>query len=275
MFCTFMYPMPIWTKCDTFAPDHATYNRAMGNANHVLVVDDDQEIRQLLAEHMHKQGWRVSTGAGAVDMWAVLASSPVDVIVLDVMLPGVDGLQLLRTLRNSAHAAVPVVMLTAMGEEIDRIIGLEMGADDYLAKPFAPRELVARLKSVLRRVHMLPPGQAQMRLRYAHFCDWTFDAAQRHLVHRDGTMTPLNGAEFALLAFLLEHPQQVVSRDQLLVQLAGRDTDVFDRSIDLRVSRLRRRLRDDARDPCIVKTIRHEGYVLAQEVAWSAVQGLS
>ena len=117
---------------------------------------------------------------------------------------------------------------------------------------------------------MLPPGQAQARLRYAHFGCWTLDTVQRHLLHRDGTVTPLNAAEFALLLFLLQHPQQVVSRDQLLVQLAGRDAEAFDRSIDLRVSRLRRRLREDAREPACVKTVRHEGYVLAQPVVWSA-----
>ncbi len=273
--CTLVCRMRRRTQCDTFGVVRSTYTFCMEHTDHVLVVDDDPDIRQLLADHMHKQGWRVSKAAGATEMWSTLADSAVDVIVLDVMLHGIDGLQLLRTLRSSAHASVPVVMLTAMGDEVDRIIGLEMGADDYLAKPFAPRELLARLKSVLRRSRMLPPGQAQVRLRYAHFCNWTLDAAKRHLVHRNGTVTPLNGAEFALLTFLLEHPQQVVSRDQLLVQLAGRDADVFDRSIDLRISRLRRRLGDDGRDPSIVKTVRHEGYVLTQAVVWSATTSLT
>ncbi len=244
----------------------------MTNTEHILVIDDDPDIRKLLAEHMQRMGWRVSAAACAAGLWAELARAPVDMIVLDVMLPGTDGLQLLRELRAGPHAAVPVVMLTALGDQVDRIIGLELGADDYVPKPFAPRELVARMKSVLRRTRMLPPGHRQVRLRYAHFGDWTLDAAQRHLVHRDGTVTPLNGAEYALLLFLLEHPQQVVSREQLLVQLAGREAEAFDRSIDLRVSRLRRRLRDDAREPVIVKTVRHEGYVLSQPVRWSADQ---
>jgi two-component system OmpR family response regulator len=239
-------------------------------AEHILVVDDDPDIRRLLADHMQRIGWRVSAVAGASGLWTELARAPVDLVVLDVMLPGTDGLQLLRELRASPHANTPVIMLTALGDEVDRIIGLEMGADDYLPKPFAARELMARMKSVLRRTRMLPPGQAPARLRYAHFGDWTLDAAQRHLVFRDGTLTPLNGAEYALLLFLLEHAQQVVTRDQLLVQLVGREADVFDRSIDLRVSRLRRRLCDDAREPFIVKTVRHEGYVLAQPVRWSA-----
>lgn len=242
----------------------------MNDCEHILVVDDDPDIRRLLADQFQRVGWRASTADGAHAMWSALAQSPVDLIVLDILLPGTDGLDLLRQLRAGPHAATPVVMLTALGDEVDRIIGLEFGADDYMAKPFAPRELVARLRSVLRRTRMLPPGQTVARLRYAHFGDWTFDGAQRHLQHRDGSVTPLNGAECALLMFLLEHPQQVVSRDQLLVQLAHRDADVFDRSIDLRVSRLRRRLRDDARDPAIVKTVRNEGYVLAQPVLWSA-----
>ena len=237
---------------------------------HILVVDDDPDIRRLLAEHVERLGWRADTASGEAGMWAALARSPIDLVVLDVMLPGTDGLELLRRLRAGPHAATPVVMLTALGDDVDRIVGLEMGADDYVAKPFTPRELVARIRSVLRRTRMPPPGRPVARLRYAHFDDWTLDTARRQLVHRDATITPLNGAEFALLLFLVEHPQQVVGRDQLLVQLAGRDADAFDRSIDLRVSRLRRRLRDDARDPAIVKTVRNEGYVLAQPVSWSA-----
>lgn len=241
----------------------------MDSPEHILVVDDDPEIRRLLAAHFERLGWRSSTAAGARELWATLAQSPVDFIVLDIMLPGIDGLKLLAQLREGPHAHIPVLMLTALGDDVDRIIGLEAGADDYLPKPFAPRELTARIRAVLRRVRMLPPGQRQARLRYAHFGDWTLDAAQRLLMHRDSTMTPLNAAEFGLLLFLLEHPQQVVSRDQLLVQLAGRDAEVFDRSIDLRVSRLRRRLREDAHEPVCVKTVRNEGYVLAQAVVWS------
>jgi len=242
----------------------------VADTEHVLVVDDDPAIRSLLAAHFERLGWRASTAADARQTWAILSQSPVDVVVLDVMLPGTDGLQILTQMRRGEHAATPVVMLTALGDDVDRIVGLEMGADDYLPKPFEPRELVARIRAVLRRARMLPPGQASARLRYAHFGDWTLDAAQRNLVHRDGTITPLNHAEFALLLFLLEHPQQVVSRDQLLVHLAGREADAFDRVIDLRVSRLRKRLRDDARDPAIVRTVRHEGYLLSQVVSWSA-----
>lgn len=239
-------------------------------AEHILVVDDDPEIRQLLANQLERQGWRVSSAARDRDFWAVLASTPVDLIVLDVMLPGTDGIALLQALRRSPQACIPVVMLTALADDVDRIIGLEMGADDYLPKPFTPRELIARIRAVLRRTRMLPPGQMVARLRYAHFGEWTLDAAERNLIHRSGTVTPLNGAEFSLLSFLLEHAQQVMTRDQLLVQLAGRDAEVFDRSIDLRVSRLRKRLGDEAREPSYVKTVRQEGYVFARDVTWSA-----
>lgn len=247
------------------------YTGTVNDTDHILVVDDDPEIRDLLAQQMERQGLRVSTAARDREMWAVLAQSPVDLIVLDVMLPGTDGVALLRELRQGPQACTPVVMLTAMADDVDRIIGLEMGADDYVPKPFTPRELVARIRAVLRRARMLPPGQHMARLRYAHFGDWTLDTVERNLVRQgSGAVTPLNGAEFGLLSFLLEHPLQTVTRDQLLVQLAGRDAEVFDRSIDLRVSRLRKRLGDDAREPSYVKTVRHEGYVLARDVRWSA-----
>ena len=235
----------------------------------ILVVDDDLRLRQLLERYLSDQGFTVKAVPDAQGMDRALERELYDLIVLDLMLPGEDGLAICRRLRGATNP-VAIIMLTAKGDEVDRIVGLEIGADDYLPKPFAARELMARMKSVLRRTRMLPPGQAPARLRYAHFGDWTLDAAQRHLVFRDGTLTPLNGAEYALLLFLLEHAQQVVTRDQLLVQLVGREADVFDRSIDLRVSRLRRRLCDDAREPFIVKTVRHEGYVLAQPVCWSA-----
>ena len=243
--------------------------------DHILVVDDDPEIRNLLATQLERQGWRVSMAARDRDFWAVLASTPVDLIVLDVMLPGTDGIALLQALRRGPQACIPVVMLTALADDVDRIIGLEMGADDYLPKPFTPRELIARIRAVLRRTRMLPPGQTTARLRYAHFGEWTLDAAERNLIHRSGTVTPLNGAEFSLLSFLIEHAQQVITRDQLLVQLAGRDAEVFDRSIDLRVSRLRKRLGDEAKEPSYVKTVRQEGYVFARDVTWSATPALA
>lgn len=245
---------------------------AMEPQDHIAIVDDDRAIRELLTEQLERQGFRVSAAASARELRALLAEKPVDLIVLDVMMPGEDGLSLLKFLRAGDHAATPVLMLTALGDDVDRIIGLEMGADDYMPKPFTPRELVARIRSVLRRTRMLPPGQAHhRRARYAHFGDWRLDCVERLVegTGQGGIAVPLNGAEFGLLLFLLDHAQQIVTRDQLLVHLAGRDADVFDRSIDLRVSRLRKRLGDDAREPLYVKTIRNEGYVLAKAVHWS------
>jgi two-component system OmpR family response regulator len=180
------------------------------------------------------------------------------------MLPGEDGLTLCRKLR--AGSDTPVIMLTARGEETDRIVGLEMGADDYLAKPFSPRELVARIKSVLRRYRSLP---LNLRADDAHeiaFAGWRLDLVARHLVSADGVVTSLSGAEFQLLKVLLSHANRVLTRDQLMLLSKGHDADPLDRSIDIQVSRLRHRLQDDPGNPRIIKTVRGEGYVLAVPV---------
>ena len=236
--------------------------------DHVLIVDDDPDIRQLLADYLQQHELQVSCAVDGRQMRAVLASQPVDAIVLDLMLPGEDGLTLFRALREQPrHAAIPVLMLTARADDVDRIIGLELGADDYLGKPFVPRELLARLRAVLRRARMLPPGTPRAEeTRYLAFGDWLLDTVERHLIALGGTLTPLQSAEYTLLRFLLDHPQRVVTRDHLLVALAGREADVFDRSIDLRVSRLRKRLADVAREPGYIKTVRNEGYVLSKAV---------
>jgi two-component system OmpR family response regulator len=187
--------------------------------------------------------------------------------VLDLMMPGDDGLVLCRELRAGKHKATPVIMLTARGDETDRIIGLEMGADDYLAKPFAARELLARIKSVLRRARMLPPN---LRVTEAapilSFGDWKLDTVSRNLLDKDGTTIALSGAEYRLLRVFVDHPQRVLSRDQLLNLTQGREAELFDRSIDLLVSRLRQRLNEDAREPAYIKTVRSEGYVFAMPV---------
>lgn len=246
------------------------------NMDHVLIVDDDAAIRDLLALHLSRQGFRVSTAAHGGDLWRVLGVSPVDLIVLDLMLPGEDGMSLFRTLRAGEHRTIPVIMLTALGDDVDRIIGLEQGADDYLGKPFAVRELIARIRSVLRRARMTPPGQSSpAQARYAQFGDWVLDSVERRMVHRDGVVALLSSAEYALLAFLVARPQRIVTRDQLLIQMSGREADAFDRSIDLRVSRLRKRLGDVAKEPTYIKTVRHEGYVLTQAVTWHATSPLS
>lgn len=238
--------------------------------DHILVVDDDHGIRELVGDYLRGNGFRVSLARDGRQMRAALvAGVPVDLVVLDLMLPGEDGLSLFRALRAGPQAAIPVLMLTARSDDVDRIIGLELGADDYLTKPFVPRELVARIRAVLRRTRMLPPGAADAPpARIACFGTWRLDLVERKLVDVAGVVTPLGGAEYSLLRLFVEHPQRVLSRDQLLAQLARREYEIEDRSIDLRVSRLRRRLDDDARDPQYIRTVRNEGYVFAQQVSY-------
>ncbi len=237
----------------------------MDTNTHILVVDDDRDIRTLLAEYLDSNGLRTLTATNGVEMRRVLEESRVDLIVLDLTLPGEDGLTLCRTLR--ATSSVPVIMLTARGEPLDRILGLEMGADDYLAKPFEPRELFARIRSVLRRTQALPPNMAQPDVAAMRFAGWTLDLTARHLVSKDGVVVALSGAEFRLLKVFLDHPNRVLNRDQLLELTQGRESDPFDRSVDIQISRLRQKLGDDARTPTIIKTVRSEGYVLATTVS--------
>jgi two-component system OmpR family response regulator len=236
----------------------------MESSDHILVVDDDAEIRGLLGEYLRKNGYQATIAGDGKAMWAALSRGKIDLVVLDLMLPGEDGLTLCRKLR--AESEMPVIMLTARGEETDRIVGLEMGADDYLAKPFSPRELVARIKSVLRRYRSLPLNLRADDARSIAFAGWRLDTTARHLLSPEGVVTPLGGVEYQLLRIFLSHPNQVLTRDQLMVLSKGREADPLDRSIDIRVSRLRHRLRDDPADPQIIKTVRGEGYVLAVRV---------
>lgn len=240
--------------------------------DHVLIVDDDRDIRTLLADYLEKQGLRCTTAADGREMKAALDHHRVDLIVLDLMMPGEDGLTLCRNLRagGGPQANTPILMLTARGEDMDRILGLEMGADDYLAKPFVPRELYARIRAILRRARALPPNldsAPPANARELQFAHWRLDTVGRHLIDASGTVVPLSGAEYRMLGVFLAHPQRVLSRDQLMELTQGREADVFDRSIDLLVSRLRQRLGDNAREPAIIKTVRNEGYVLAAEVS--------
>ncbi|WP_064748567.1 response regulator [Lysobacter antibioticus] len=239
----------------------------MDHVDHILVVDDDREIRQMVADYLRKNGLRASTAADGREMRAALDGDAVDLIVLDLMMPGEDGLVLCRNLRAGKHRAIPVLMLTARDDPTDRIVGLEMGADDYLVKPFAARELLARINAVLRRTRMLPPNlQISEAASLVGFGRWRLDTIARHLLDPDGTAVALSGAEFRLLRVFLDHPQRVLSRDQLLSLTQGRDAEHFDRSIDLLVSRVRQRLQDDAREPSYIKTVRSEGYVFAMPV---------
>ena len=236
----------------------------MSNPDHILIVDDDREIRTLLGDYLQKNGYRTTAVADGKAMWNALNAARVDLVILDVMLPGDDGFVLCRNLR--ARGDVPVVMLTAKGEDTDRIVGLELGADDYLAKPFNPRELLARIKSVLRR-HRTIPGNLQAEpTRALRFAGWSLDLAARNLISPDNVVVALSGAEYRLLRVLLSYPNRVLSRDQLMDLTVGREADPLDRSVDVQVSRLRQRLGDDAREPVIIKTVRGEGYVLAAQV---------
>lgn len=236
----------------------------MERPDHVLVVDDDREIRNLLKEYLEKNGFRVSVAADGTGLRAALAKSRPDLIVLDLMLPGEDGLSLCRSLR--ACSSIPVIMLTARGEETDRIVGLEIGADDYLAKPFHPRELLARIRSVLRRARSLPENLTPPRVRSYHFAGWMLNVATRNLTAPDGVVVPLSGTEFRLLSIFLAYPNRTLTRDQLIDLMLSRDAAPFDRAIDVQVSRLRQRLREDAREPKIIKTVRGQGYVFAAPV---------
>ncbi|MDR0633978.1 MAG: response regulator [Azoarcus sp.] len=243
----------------------------MSNQDHILIVDDDRDIRTLLASYLEKQGLRCTVAADGREMRAALETHRIDLIVLDIMMPGEDGLTLCRNLRagSADNANTPILMLTARGEDMDRIIGLEMGADDYLPKPFVPRELYARVRAILRRARALPPNLSATPAEQARelaFAHWRLDTVARHLIDNNGAIVALSGAEFRMLNVFLTHPQRVLSRDQLMELTQGREADVFDRSIDLLVSRLRQRLGDNAREPAIIKTVRNEGYVLACEV---------
>jgi len=234
-------------------------------AGHLLVVDDDREIRVLLKRFLSAQGFRVSTAADGEAMKAALSDWKVDLVILDRMLPGKDGLAICRDLRRSSR--VPVVMLTVMGEEMDRINGFEGGVDDYIAKPFSPHELLARIKAVLRRTHMVPPSAAKDYGRVLLFGDWRLDLGLRCLTATDGTLVDLSTAEFDLLAAFVTHPQQVLSRDQLLDLARGKVEIPFDRKIDMQVSRLRHKVEEDPKHPTLIQTVRGGGYVFTAKVS--------
>ncbi len=236
----------------------------MVDSPHILVVDDHKEIRDLVGRFLKQHGMRVSAAPDGKAMRKILSEHRINLIVLDLMLPGEDGLALCRNLR--AESSIPVVMLTAMGEETDRIVGLEMGADDYIAKPFNPRELLARIKAVLRRAQSLPDEERFSEETSVVFDRWTFNIAKRHLQTSDGVINPLSTGEFNLLLTFIHHPGHVLNRDQLIDLTQGRDSTPFDRSIDTQVSRLRKRIEVDPKDPQIIKTVWGGGYVFTPAV---------
>lgn len=233
----------------------------MDKADFILIVDDDPEIRRLLVDYLARNSFEAVAARDGREMWQKLDRHAVDLIVLDLMLPDTDGLTLCRDLR--AKSNIPVLMLTARGEETDRIVGIEIGADDYLVKPFNPRELLARIKTILRRTRALPPNLRPEPTRCLCFAGWTLDTATRLLNGPDGVTIPLSGGEYRLLRTLLDHPNRVLNRDQLTEMIHGREAEAYDRAIDVQISRLRHRLHDDSREPELIKTVRGEGYVLA------------
>ena len=239
----------------------------MPKAPHILVVDDDREIRSLVAQLLRKHGFRVTDAADGREMMEALEDGRFDLVVLDLMMPGEDGLTLCRRVR--AASALPIIMLTAMGEDTDRIVGLEMGADDYLPKPFNPRELLARIRAVLRRAGGESPETQEETGGLRIFEGWSLDLAKRELRAPDDTLVPLTAGEYDLLAVIVERPGRVLSRDQLLDLTRGRDAVPFDRSVDVQISRLRRKLEPDPKEPQIIKTVRGGGYVFTCEVTRS------
>jgi two-component system, OmpR family, response regulator len=231
---------------------------------HLLVVDDDKELCLLLSKFLAEQGYRVSIAHDGPAMTGILEASRVDLVVLDLMLPGEDGLALCRRLRSTG--TLPIIMLTAMGDEVDRIVGLEMGADDYLAKGSNPRELLARIRAVLRRAGAPDTGTSAEKSRILEFAGWRLDVAQRQLFSPSNALVSLRAGEFDLLLALAERPQRVLTRDQLLDLSRGRTANNFDRSVDVQISRLRRKVEVDTKVPALIKTVRNGGYVLAANV---------
>jgi two-component system OmpR family response regulator len=234
---------------------------------HILVIDDDSDIRRPLAEYLRQRGFRASVAADGKDMDRVLATASIDLVVLDVMLPGEHGFAICRRLRETTQ--IPVILLTALAEATDRIVGLELGADDYVTKPFDPRELVARVGSVLRRSRMLPPQRPRVR-GLVKFDRWRFELSRREVVSPDDVAVRLSAGEHLLLLSFIEHAGVTLSRDQLLDLTRGREAQVFDRSIDNQVSRLRRKLEVDSADPRIIVTEWGGGYVFAAELEWQS-----
>jgi two-component system OmpR family response regulator len=230
----------------------------------LLLIDDDVHLAAPLATYLGRFDFALDAATRPSEALKRLREQPYDAAILDVMLPEMDGFALCREIRRESD--IPIVMLTARGEVMDRVVGLELGADDYLAKPFNPRELLARIKSVLRR-HRSVPGNLQAEpAKSLRFAGWTLDLAARNLISPQQVVVALSGAEFRLLRVFLSYPNRVLTRDQLMDLTVGREADPLDRSIDVQVSRLRQRLDDDAREPAIIKTVRGEGYVLAAAV---------
>ncbi|MCM2680558.1 response regulator transcription factor [Echinimonas agarilytica] len=233
---------------------------------HILVVDDDAEIRDLLSTLLSRAGYQISGAEDGVEMFKVFYQAQVDLIILDINLPGDDGFSLCQQLRQRSD--VPVIMLTASSDDMDQVIGLEIGADDYIAKPFNPRQLQARIKALLRRVRISQTETKPKQSRYIDFSGWRLDTVNRELVHNEHGHLELSGADFNLMQLFLEHANEVLDRDAISDALRGREASPLDRSIDVQVSRLRQRLMDNGKHPKLIKTIRGSGYILTSEISY-------
>lgn len=237
----------------------------MAEQAHILVVDDEPEIRDLIERYLNSHGFRVSTAADGPGLRDVTNREHVDLILLDLVMPGEDGLQLAGELRSTSDVAI--IMLTSKGEMVDRVVGLEMGADDYVAKPFELRELLARVRSVLRRASATRSrAQAHGDGDLARFLGWRFDIASRRLVSPEGQDVSLTTAEFSLLSAMVNNPNRVLTRDRLLDLARAGDAESFDRSIDVLVHRLRRKIESDPKNPALIKTVRGGGYLFTPDV---------
>ncbi|MCP4323205.1 MAG: response regulator transcription factor [Alteromonadales bacterium] len=241
----------------------------MADSKQVLVVDDDQAIRELLAKYLSKNNFEVVTAEDGIEMKQQLAVHQPDLIILDIMLPGDDGFTLCQFIRHTSN--VPIIMLTANSDEMDRVLGLEIGADDYIAKPFSPRELLARIKAILRRSGFINEQVKEIsKPRFIHFAQWTLDTQLHSLFDQDKNIVALTGADFQMLSLFLDNPSQAVSRDQICQALHGRDAFANERGIDVHLSRLRQSLGDDAKSPKIIKTVRGAGYIMIAPVTTSS-----
>ncbi len=241
----------------------------MSSEPHILVVDDDQELRNLLSRFLRKHGLRVDVASDGRQMKRMLARAKIDLVVLDRVMPGDDGLELCRELRETTR--IPIILLTLLGSDSDRIVGLEGGADDYVPKPFNPLELLARIRTVLRRANELPLVSELRRSSVLRFEGWTLDRIRRRLESPSGVTVMLTDGEFDLLVAFAEHPQIPLSREQLLDLARGRSAVAFDRSIDMQIARLRRKIEIDPQQPRLIKTIRNKGYSFTPEVTEGAL----
>jgi two-component system OmpR family response regulator len=245
----------------------------MANAPHILIVDDDRQIRASLARFLTASGFRISAAEDGAAMFAAIEKRRFDLVVLDIMMPGEDGLTLCRRLREASR--IPVIFLTALSGEIDCVVGLELGADDYICKPIRPRELLARIRAVLRRVGDTASQREHQPVVAYEFEGWRLDAVRRTLRNPKGVLVELTGGEFDLLLVFAERPRHVLTRDQLLDLTRGREAAVLDRSIDVQVGRLRRKIEADPQLPMLIKTVRSGGYVFCADVLVASAESVA